>query len=351
MRDGGQSGRRQAQGSEGAIRGVHSLPMKRRAYARLLIPGALSAAALAQTPPCVGVNDANLSLTGVYTRYRPGAPNTWAYLHRPASTITVRSARILTGNPFRGGFMKLAIYSHDRVSGLPGTRIAGGAWSVRISMERRWQGTNFDAPVVMQQGQPYWLVWTEVGQSALSYEPKSATTTSTRVEWRSGSPVWTAMYDANVKYRLYCGYLDDVGVTPFGLACAGSSGRLGTAFLNQPASVPNLFFRIEGTGLPKNELGALIVGVDGSFRPIPLGSLGLPGCSLNSDVLLVIWAQTGGGSVASPSVAGHVSVALPVPPDPRLIGFLVAWQFAVADSGASQAIPVVFTNALRTTFY
>ena len=236
----------------------------------------------------------------------------------------------------------------DAASGFPGSRLAGGTWWSPQAAVATWQGTNLDKPVLTVPSAHYWLVWTETGWTTPPHEGSGVLT---RVARRRGATsAWTSGQDEAAKFRLFCELLDGVNITTIGPACSDTNGLVGSLFTNALATVPNPGFRVEGTGLPAGALTFLVLGFNKNWSPVPLGALA-PGCFLNTDQVFLLQSQTGSGGIRSASALGHVHFGMPIPSDPKLIGFLAAWQMATVDSKSSNALPLVFTNGLRTTFY
>lgn len=310
----------------------------------------LSTAALllAQTPPCLSLNDQTNTVTANITAAGFSGFNSVAYQFTPAASTVVFAGHLYTGNvAFTPGFYSLEVWD-DNGSGLPGTRLGGGTWQMAPGLLVSWQGANFDAVVALNQGQNYWLVWNEPGGSRLPYEPGGVTMPYAR---KVGAN-WVAQATPQpVKWRLFCNYLDGVNVTSNGSPCASASNRLGTAFTNETPNVGNAAFKIEGTGFGPGALAVFVVGWDPLFTSSPLP--GFPaGCSQNTDALVSTIGFTGTGTVRSNltvGASGHVTYPFAIPADPGLVGSFFAAQIACIDAANTAPIPFVTSNAVRFT--
>lgn len=305
----------------------------------------------AQTAPCASANDSNNTFnTGSVTAFGFAGAGNYAYQYTPAVPIVAQAMRIITARPIStaSGFMSLEIWSD--ASGLPGARLAGGSWKTDFGPASAvWQGTNFDAPVVMLPATNYWLVWIEPHSSNLPVEPGGATLLP--AAYRAGTGAWATRTPAAFKFRLYCSLLDDINVVVNGTGCPSSTGAQGTLFANQMPTVGNADFRVEGTGFPSASLAVLALGVIQGFPSFPLP--GLPaGCQQNTDILrTLVVGITGTGDVRATTRLGHVSSPLPIPANPALVGLYLATQLAVFDAANTAPIPLVTSNALQLTLY
>ena len=129
----------------------------------LLMSSLVVGASSAQAAPCLADNDANPQVaTNAFFGIQNSAPGVHGWQLAPPTTTTAASMRIYTGNNYMsqtGNFAKLEIF--DDAAGLPGQSLASGTFRLRIG--KSWLGCNFDAPITMQQGTPYWVVLTEPG--------------------------------------------------------------------------------------------------------------------------------------------------------------------------------------------
>jgi hypothetical protein len=313
---------------------------------RLLLIASLALPALAQSPPCLSLNDSTTNVGTSTTAFGFAGPNTWAYQFQATSTGLILAGQLFTGNTqFAPGFMTLELWSNDPVSNTPSTRLTGGTWQIEPTLGVTWQGANFDQLVLLSQGTDYWLVWTDPGGSRLPYEAGGVTMPAVR---RSGAN-WLALAAQPVKWRLFCNYLDNTGITTAGFACAAANGRLGVAFSNGIPTTGNAAFRIEGSGFGSGSLAVLAVGWDPNWvgQPIP-GTP--PNCEQHTDVLASTFGLTGTGNVRSTllvGAAGHVGFPFAIPSNPGLIGVFLSTQIAGFDAANTAPIPFTFSNAVR----
>lgn len=312
---------------------------------RLAASGLLCCTALlAQTAPCFGHNDQNTSVSNAIYTYSPAAPNTYGWQITPTTALIVQGVRVFTRNTFGsqvGPHMTLELWDDNPLSpGLPGTRLAGGTF--RHSDVMSWQGANLDNVAVLLPGTAYWVVLTEPGWSTPPIEPGAAT-----LPWaRLTNGVWTSLSPSPLKVQLFCNWLDDQGVVPFGSPCTGSGG-IGTLFTNQPAAVGNTAFRLEGSGFPGGALSFLVLGLTPGFPSIPIP--GTANCFQNSAPLLTVVGTTGTGNVRAPAALGHVWFPIPIPAGMQ--GVYFSAQLAALDAASTAALPVVTSNALQVTIY
>jgi hypothetical protein len=273
---------------------------------------------------------------------------------RRRSSSRSKAIRIYTGNAqFTPGFMTLEIWSHDPTTNAPHARLCGGTWRIWPQLGTTWQGTNLDAVMALVANTAYWIVWTEPGSSQVPDDP-----TGVRLPYASrpaASTTWTAGLHGGLKWRLYCSRLDAPGVTPFGVPCATSQGKLGGTFTNQAPMIGNSSFAFEASGFPAAHAAVLLLGVNPGWTSV--FPAGLPfGCQLHTDIVVSLPGTTGTGDVRANAftvgAAGHASFVLGIPPAPALIGLYVAGQVAVHDPAITTAlIPVPTTNALRLRIY
>ena len=303
---------------------------------------------LAQTAPCMSENDASNAASGAIFGIVNSAPGTWAWQVMPTSALVVESIRTYMGNNYMsqtGEFAKLAIW--DDANGVPGTQLAEGTF--RLSVAYSWRGCNFDSPVALQPNTPYWIALTEPGWSRTPIQSFGGTNLPMfRYDIITG--LWSPMNAPEaLKYRLYCGKLDDQGVVPFGAACPNSSGSLGTAFTNSPPTVGNSGFLIEGSGFTPGTIVVGVFGVTLGFPSVPFP--GAPGCFVSTTADSTISLSAGVGDVRAASPDGHVELPIAIPSSAALVGFYFASQFAALDLTIGTQLPFVTSNALQFTIY
>lgn len=310
----------------------------------LLLSLCLALPALAQTPPCDALNDINNSVGGAITAYGFAGPGVRGWQHTPGATLVVFGVRLFTGNTGLTGDRYMTVEIWDDAGGLPGTRLAGGTWKIAAGLGDSWQGANLDLPVTMIQNTPYWIVWREPGFSTIPVEPSANTLPSATL---SGT-VWTLGPVGALKFRLFCFYLDDVGVLQNGGPCPGATGRFGTLFTNQVPQVGNQDFQLEASGFPSNALSLLVLGILPNWPSVPIP--GLPaGCLLHNDDAGIAIGFTGTSNERGPTAAGHVPFPLPLPPNASLTGAYLAAQVASLDAGLAAPLPFAVSNGLRIT--
>ncbi|MCA8966129.1 MAG: hypothetical protein H6838_13315 [Planctomycetes bacterium] len=300
----------------------------------------------AQTPPCFSTNDLSTSVSNAIYSYSSAAPNTYAWQITPASSLAIQGLEVFTGNNYTsqvGTYMTLEIWDENASTGTPGTRLAGGTWIIDPTIG--WQGASLDSVALLTANTNYWVVFTEPGWSTPPIEPGGAALTSMRL---SGG-AWAAAGTTALKSRLYCGLLDQANVVPFGTLCASSSNSIGTMFTNQPPTVGNAAFRVEGTGFAPGSVAFLVIGMIPQFPSIPIP--GTASCFQSTDAMFTVVGTTGTGNVRAATASGHTSFGIPLPSSPAFQGFYFAPQLAVLDPGSAASIPFVTSNALQLTVY
>ncbi len=318
--------------------------------AALLASFLLASTTIAQTQPCASGNDSNSTASTSITAFGFAGENRNAWSYTPTSSVVARGLRIFTkGGGAAGPFMSIEIWDNDATTMLPKSRLAGGSWHAPMQAVNEWQGANLDKVVVLSANTTYWFVWVDPGFSAVPEEPNGILQMP-RAR-RSGTTWVSVATPGALKFRLYCLQLDEVGVGVRGSACGDSKGSLGTAFTNQSALLGNSNYRIEGSGFPSGAAALLILGADKNFMSVPFGAVA-PGCSLNTDIVVLLTAASGTGNTRSSTavgIASHVFFPFPIPTTPSLRGAYIGAQIAVLDTASSNALPFVFSNGLTTT--
>ena len=301
--------------------------------------------AAAQSAPCLSENDLTNSVAGSIFLYQSSGPGIWAWQITSPSTTVVQSGRIYTTNSFTGSVgphMKLEIWDDDPTSpGQPGSRLGGGTW--RIRTQTSWQGCNFDSPVALQANSQYWIVMHEPGWSTPPIQPGGSALPMKRL---SGG-AWLNMPSEALKYRLYCGNLDDAGVVAVGAGCPDSTGSVPGTFTNHAAQVGNSQFALEASGFGPGAITLQAFGLLPNYPAIPIP--GTPGCILQTNLDVVLSGLAGTGGVRDQTASGHVHTPFPIPGSPVLSGFYFTSQMAAVDLGLANPLPVVTTNTLQIT--
>jgi hypothetical protein len=136
--------------------------------------------------------------------------------------------------------------------------------------------------------------------------------------------------------------------TSFGSGCKGSNNQAPVHAASAPKGYPFLgdttTYALSGA---RAYTGAVLyLGASSSSwgsipLPLPLASIGIPGCTLyvSPDVSLNV----------TTNAAGAASLALQMPANPGLVGASFYTQLAVLDPGAPYAVPVPHTNAVAHT--
>jgi hypothetical protein len=306
---------------------------------------ALGATLAAQSAPCYSMNDATNGVSGGITAAALSGPVSWGFQFTPTASQAIQSVQIYTENRFQARAMQLEIWSD--ASGLPSARLGGGSFKIQTAWFTSWRGTNFEQPVVMAANTPYWIVWIEPGGSRLPYDPAGTPLPGAR---RLTGGVWTAGTAQALKFRLFCGLLDDLNVSPFGPGCNGAGG-IASTFTNHPPTIDNALFMVEGIGLPTATASILVLGVQPSWTPVLIPG-GPPGCFLHTDPFVVLTGLTGNGAVNSPTgPSGHTAFGLPIPNVPTLAGLTLGLQVGALDTSFAVPVPIVTGNAVNVRLY
>lgn len=309
----------------------------------------MSALAVAQTPPCLAFNDTTPNVnTNVVTSFGFGGQNSLAWQVTPQTTLAVLAAQIYTRNTALTGdrFMMLEIWSDN--NGLPGARIAGGAWRILNARPLAWQGTDFDAVAVLNGNTPYWVVWVEPGFSTPPHElggldvlPKTQ---------RTGTGAWGAVTSESPKIRLFCNQFDSAHMSMYGPFCFTSAGRLPSVFSNEDPALGSSTFLIETSGSPDGVPVFVALGLDPTYVSNWPGVIPV-GCFQNTDVIEALLLTSGTGNSRGPTCASYASVALPIPLNNALAGLMLAAQSVPFDVGAASPLPFVASSAARFVLF
>ena len=295
----------------------------------------------AQATPCASANDQNNAVFPAVTGWRFAGPGKWAHQFTPSRILVAKGMRIFTGKG-TGNFMTLEVHDQDPSTKLPKSRLAGGTWHTPRNTPNGWQGANFDKTIILRKGVPYWFVWIEPGGCQLPWAPTGPQTKT--ANWTASG--WRASTNRSFKFRLYCSLLDDKNVASFGTACAAANSAIGTTFSNQAPASGNKNFRVEGSGFPSGTPAFCIIGANKNFPGLKFGPIA-PGCSLNTDIVLLLPFVTGTGNQRAKAALGHVTVPLPLVGIAK--GTFFATQLAAFDKQSKNALKFAFGNALRIT--
>jgi hypothetical protein len=146
-----------------------------------------------------------------------------------------------------------------------------------------------------------------------------------------GSGTWDVVPTAPASYRA------------FGTGCAGSAGTPRLAACAGSLPIVGRTFCAELTNLPTalSDPAFMLLGVTRPPTPVPLASIGMPGCTLDIDPL-VAEALTKVGGIARWSVA--------IPNDPALLAAEFFDQGVVFDRNPpANALGVIMSNAAQGT--
>ena len=316
----------------------------------------LSATAMAQTLPCVALNDTTTSsLTAVSFVNLNGSSNRRAWRYTPPSTVTVSAGTLYTTpspTSTQANFMSLEIWSDDPVTGKPLARLVGTTWSLKNPPTgARWQGGNFDNTLTMTAGTTHWLCWIEPGGSFIAQQSTATATFTTNAATSTTAvgSIWAVSASLSApKVRLYCNKLEGVTLLNIGDGCAGSLNTVGTLFAQTETQLGNTNFTLEGFGFVPNAPAILAIGFTPNFPAINIGT---PGCNLYTDLGVIVEGfNTGVGDWRSTTFAGHVKYHIPLPLDPLLQGLYVTAQLAVIDV-ALPGVPLSMSNAVGLMIY
>lgn len=321
---------------------------------RTLLVAGLAGALAAQTPPCISLNDASTSVSTTITAFGFGGPGVNAYQFIPTTSLVLQSAQIFTAStPFGSprGYQTLEIWDNNFI-GLPQTRLGGGTWQNQPTTPTApaWQGANFDALVVLQANQVYWLVWRESGGNVLPYEPAGTPAVTARF---TGGQWQLQANSQNIKWRGFCSLLDGAYTQAVGIGCLATTGRIPGAFTNNEPTIGNANFQFEASGFASGTVGLAILGINPSWVGVPI-PVAPPSCYLYADPQVLLTVPVGTGNeqaVHTTGCAGHCWIDGPIPANPSLAGTIIDAQFAGLDFASTAPLPFVSTNGVRVTLY
>ena len=116
---------------------------------------------------------------------------------------------------------------------------------------------------------------------------------------------------------------------------------------NYPAQVGNSQFALEASGFGPGAITLQAFGLLPNYPAIPIP--GAPGCTLQTNLDVVLSGVAGTGGVRDQTASGHVRTPFPIPGSPVLSGFYFTSQMAGIDLGLANPLPVVTTNTLQIT--
>jgi hypothetical protein len=303
---------------------------------------------------CVSFNDANTNVS-TSTTASPFVglnPSSRAYQFTVASPVTVLSASLFTGSPFRDDYMRLEVWDEDSATGAPGNRLTTGTMFSPLSTTANWLGCNFSNAVSLTPGTNYWFAMIDSGGSIVPEEPNGATPLTRKT--RASQNAWSSSAATGAaKFRLFCDLYPENIDANFGAPCFTSSGQLATAFSNDVAQAGNPNYGIEGSNLPAGSTAFLLLGWDPNAASTPLGSFFPAGCFLSTNIFAVIPGQTGVAEIGDqpssprPSPFGHVRFSVPLTTVGA--GVFLSAQIIGVDGSSNAAIPYVTSNAIRVT--
>jgi hypothetical protein len=312
-----------------------------------LLAAVLSAAALAQTPPCFSLNDANTTVSKSVTSFGFSGQNTRAWQITPSTALPVQALQLFTANTSLTGSRFMIVELWSDASGVPGARLAGGTFKIVNARPASWQGADLDAVVVLLPSTPVWVVWIDPGFSTIPVEPGGATVVPEMT--RSGA-VWTSSGASAPKVRFFCSQLDGAHTAPFGVGCVLSTGGLPSVFTNEQPQLGNAGFFFETSGNPSGAPVFLVLGLDPNFVALPAPLLGLY-CYQNTDIVSSVFLSAGTGNTRGPTCAGYASLSVPIPAVPAYLGTVLAAQAVAFDAGSTAPLPFAASNAQRVTLF
>jgi hypothetical protein len=141
-------------------------------------------------------------------------------------------------------------------------------------------------------------------------------------------------------------FVNATGVGAIGGSCGGGFGQVPVFGARQVPTVGNASFALELHGAAPSSPGGVILGVT-ELPGVDLGFIGITGCQLFVDPIVVLNFSTGAGS--SQRGEGSATLPIPIPAGPGLRGRTLRFQAFFADTGNGRATPMTFTNGLAVT--
>lgn len=295
-----------------------------RTLSALVVAASLAPAAVAQTQIVFSNFD-----TPVYEDGRSmGGPNLLLAIKTQApATLVATRVEVFTGE--QPGTNTLALWSHDAANNAPLVSLGDGSWE--MGRHDGWQGALLNTPVVLTQGQDFWIVWAPVNGAQASSEGLGTAATGAQ-PYRSsfnGGATWSGPFSSVLwKFRLWSGTPGHYEV--FGSGCQGSVGTTSLGFDGAPLAGSSFDLHLDNA--PASALAALAFGdsdavFQGLALPYSLAPHGAAGCAVLASSLVTLFTLA--------DAAGHAVVPVGMPNDPSIAGFHFYDQWFCLDAAAN----------------
>ncbi|MFO0759543.1 MAG: DNRLRE domain-containing protein [Byssovorax sp.] len=137
------------------------------------------------------------------------SPIFYAVEWTPAASLSVARVELYTWMLFSGGMERISVWSDD--GGLPSgplAPLADTGYFFLGGVDYAWEGVDFPAPLQVNAGTKYWIVWQPQGGEAPPYAP-TGVMPSTRVGWEAspgaGPSLWGPPESIDAwKIRMIC---------------------------------------------------------------------------------------------------------------------------------------------------
>ena len=284
---------------------------------------------LAAQSPCT-LLQADFNTPNYNSAVSMGGPNLLVAIQLTAVTTNVATRiEVFTGNGT--GTNTVAIWSDDAVNNQPAQMLGQGAW--QMSRIRGWQGANLTQPVLLMQGQVFWLVWGPQNGAQASVE--GAAGGQPYRPTFNGGQTWGGQstglpYQGNQwKLRIYGGSCGSAEV--FGTGCPGASRTIADLGWGGVPAIGGSVNMLLEHGVP-SDFAVIAVGDSNTLwntisLPYDLAPQGAAGCLLRTSVAAAVFIPT--------DASGAASITVNVPSNTALLGLQLYDQWLVHDATAN----------------
>lgn len=252
----------------------------------------------------------------------------------PVTGVATR-VEIFTGE--RTGLNTIALWDHDAAANAPGTALGDGSW--QMCTRNGWQGALLTTPVVLLQGQTFWVVWGPQNGAQASAANIGPGAQEYRGSFNGGAS-WNGPFSSRQwKFRIWTGVAGHYEI--YGQGCVGSAGIPRLCWSGMPLTGSS--FDLHLSDVPSGALAILTFGFSDSMSgqqtlPFDLGGFGAPGCQVLAEQLVNTFTTVG------PS--GTAVVPATFPANPGLVGLQLVNQYYCLDPAAN-TLGLTASNAGR----
>lgn len=142
-------------------------------------------------------------------------------------------------------------------------------------------------------------------------------------------------------------FVNAAGVTPIGASCVGGYGQVPVFGSRQVPSVGNSAFALELHGAAPSSPAGMMLGINLQQPPLDLGFIGVTGCTLYVDPVIIFNLATSGGNATRGE--GSATIPVPIPATNSLRNSSLRFQAFFVDAASGRTTPLTFTNGLTAT--